>query len=109
MDSRTIERVSETLTATADRLGYTLSEVIVFGSRARDDYRSESDVDILIVSPDFEGVKAYKRPKQFYRDWDYETLPDPEFICLTPAEFEERRQIQPHIVNTAVDEGVSVA
>jgi predicted nucleotidyltransferase len=26
----------------------------VFGSRARDDYRPESDVDALVVSPDFE-------------------------------------------------------
>lgn len=109
MDTETIERVTETLRETAARVGYTLTEVIVFGSRVRDDYRPESDVDLLVVSPDFEGVPAYKRPKLFYRYWDYDTLPDPEFVCLTPAEFEEQRDLDPHIVNTAVDEGVSVA
>lgn len=109
MDTETIERVRENLVATAERVGYALEEVIAFGSRARDDYQVESDVDVLVVSPDFEGMKAYKRPKLFYRGWDYETLPDPEFICLRPAEFEDRRTKQPHIVRTAVEEGVSVA
>lgn len=109
MDRDTIERVRENLLETADRIGVELAEVIVFGSRARGDHRPGSDVDVLIVSPDFQGVKSYKRPKQFYRGWDYDELPDPEFICLTPSEFEERRQKQPHIVRTAVDEGISVA
>lgn len=109
MDTETIERVTETLVETAERVGYTLDEVVIFGSRARDDYRPESDVDVLLVSPDFEGVAAYKRPKLFYRHWDYDELPDPEFVCLTPEEFEERKQKRPHIVRTAVEEGVTVA
>lgn len=109
MDTETVERVTETLVTTAEEVGYTLSEVIIFGSRTRDDYRPESDVDVLLVSPDFEGMPSYKRPKLFYRHWDYDELPDPEFICLTPAEFEERKAKRPHIVRTAVEEGVVVA
>jgi len=109
MDTETIERVTEVLRSTAERVGYRLEDVVIFGSRARDDYHPDSDVDVLIVSPDFEGVPAYKRPKLFYRHWEYDELPDPEFICLTPTEFEERREKQPHIVSTAVSEGVSVA
>lgn len=109
MDSATIERVKGTLQETAETIGYSLTEVIVFGSRARGDYRPESDVDVLIVSPAFEGLPAHKRPTLFYRHWDYDRLPDPEFICLTPEEFEERRELVPHIVRTAVDEGVSIA
>jgi predicted nucleotidyltransferase len=54
MDTDTIDRVRETLQETA--IGYTLTEVIVFGSRARGDHRPESDVDVLLVSPDFEGL-----------------------------------------------------
>lgn len=109
MDSKTIERVTENLESTAEQIGLSFDELIIFGSRVREDYRSESDVDILMVSPDFEGVPAYRRPKQFYRHWDYDELPDPEFICLTPTEFEERRKKRPHIVRTAVTEGVSIA
>lgn len=109
MGTETIDRVTETLLATADLVGYTLEEVFVFGSRARGDHRPESDVGILIVSPDFEDMAAYERPKLFFRHWNYESLPDPELICLTPAEFEERKAKRPHIVRTAVDEGISVA
>lgn len=76
---------------------------------ATDSNREGSDIDILMVSSDFEGMAYYKRPKLFYRHWEYDELPDPEFICLTPAQFEERKTKQPHIVRTAVNEGVSVA
>jgi|GEM_PF-2796008 len=109
MDRDTIDRVRENLFNTAEAVSYSLREVIVFGSRIREDYRPESDVDVLIVSSDFEGVKPYKRPRAFYRGWDYEALPDPEFICLTPEEFEVRQQRSPHIVRTAVEEGISLA
>lgn len=109
MDTETIERVTANIESTADRTGVSLDELIIFGSRARGDHRPESDVDVLMVSPDFEGVPVYRRSKLFYRYWDYDVLPDPEFICLTPDEFEERKEKQPHIVRTAVDEGVSVA
>ena len=108
MDTETIARVTRNLTETAERIGISFDELIVFGSRARDDYRKGSDIDILMVSCDFEGMAYYKRPKLFYRHWEYDDLPDPEFICLTPAQFEERKTKQPHIVRTAVNEGVSV-
>ena len=108
MDTETIARVTRNLTETAERIGISFDELIVFGSRARDDHVKGSDIDILMVSSDFEGMAYYKRPKLFYRHWEYDELPDPEFICLTPAQFEERKTKQPHIVRTAVNEGVSV-
>ena len=108
MDRTTIDRVMQNLRETAEAVEITLEEVLVFGSRAREDYRPDSDIDVILVSPDFEELRRYERPKRFFRHWDYETLPDPEFICLTPAEFEERKRMEPHIVRTAVEEGVSV-
>ena len=35
-----------------------VTEVVVFGSQARDDYRPESDVNALVVSPGFEENEA---------------------------------------------------
>lgn len=67
MDRETIDRVAEAIRAGAERAGIEVTEVVVFGSRARDDYRPESDVDALVVSPDFEGQRNYERPKPFYR------------------------------------------
>lgn len=109
MDRETVEKARRNVLATAETEGFELTRVIVFGSRAGEDYRPSSDVDLVLVSPDFEGVSNYARPKLFYRHWDYEELPDPEFICLTPEEFEEKRKRRPNIVHRAVETGVEVA
>ncbi|MFB6158278.1 MAG: nucleotidyltransferase domain-containing protein [Candidatus Nanohalobium sp.] len=108
MDKETVEKVKQKLEKTAEDKDLQLDKVLVFGSRASDDYREDSDIDLLIVSKDFEGVNWNKRPRHFYLNWDYDRLPEPEFICLTPQEFEDKKEEKPHIVRTAVDEGVSI-
>ena len=82
-----------------------IEKMILFGSRARGEFRVHSDVDLLIVSPEFKGVKSYKRPLSFYEDWHID-LPF-EFICLTPEEFKEKSQ-QITIVREAVKEGIEI-
>lgn len=109
MDEETIGRVKDQLESIAEEWGIGLDEVIVFGSRARKDYDDKSDVDILIVSESFKGVSKPKRSREFYLEWNYEELPEPEFICLTPEEFSEKKGRKPHIVRTAVEEGVGIA
>lgn len=106
MDTKTITRVEEIVRTVAEEQGYQLAELVVFGSRARDDYSPESDIDVLIVSSAFEGMDTLSRPSAFYDGWDYEELPEPEFICLTPKEFERAGRKDPNIVRTAVEEGV---
>lgn len=106
MDSDTIAKVEEIVRAVASEHGFPLTELVVFGSRARDDYHVESDIDVLIVSPAFDGMDTLSRPGVFYDGWDYDELPEPEFICLTPEEFEQAGRKDPNIVRTAVEEGV---
>ncbi len=108
MDEETIEKVKKLIYQTAEENGIEIKELIIFGSRAKDDYRPRSDIDLLIVSPDFEGVAWNKRPRAFYKVWDYEELPEPEFICLTPEQYEKQRSMEAHIVKNAVEEGVKV-
>lgn len=108
MDKKTIERVKRLIDKTAKKYELDLEEVIFFGSRSREDYRDRSDVDILIVSENFEGMAWNKRPGPFYEEWNYDEFPDPEFICLTPQEFNEKKKRKPNLVRTAVEEGVRV-
>lgn len=83
--------------------------MLVFGPRARGDHRADSDVGVILVSPDFEGVPFYRRLGLFYRGWDYEELPSLEFVPLTPAEFDERASAEsPTVVQTAVEERVDL-
>lgn len=51
MDTETIERVRGLIRLVAEKEGMEIERLVVFGSRSREDYREESDVDILIVSP----------------------------------------------------------
>lgn len=109
MDRETGRKVKELLNKVAEEEGIELEEVIMFGSRAREDYREKSDVDLLIVSPDFEDMVWNKRPAPFYRNWDYENLPTPEILCYTPKEYTEKKDSSLNIVGKAVEEGFNLA
>jgi len=108
MDQKTAQKVEKQLKEIAEREDTRIDKVILFGSRAREDYRENSDVDLIIVSEDFEDIKWYKRGREFQRQWDYDNLPAPEIICLTPQEFEERSQEVGDVVRKAHEEGVKI-
>ena len=107
MDRETIQRVKNQLQSICKSEGINLTEIIVFGSRIKGDYTDRSDIDILLISKDFEGQKWYKRPGVFYRYWDYKNLPEPEIICYTPQEF-ERKKNEIGIVAEALKEGIEI-
>ena len=108
MNQETVERVTELVQQVADGEGIEVEEFILFGSRAREDYTERSDVDIVIVSEDFSNTDWYNRGEAFQRQWNYKELPSPEIICLTPEEFEERKQKLGDIVKTAAEEGIEI-
>jgi predicted nucleotidyltransferase len=83
-----------------------LQNLILFGSRARGNEKEDSDIDIIIVSEDFDGQKSFKRPIQFYRDWNYDY--DTDIICLTPKELELKKK-QVGIIQNAIKDGVIIA
>ena len=84
---------------------YNIHEAIFFGSRARGDYLEHSDVDLIVVSDDFEGVFFPDRSTAMYRFWDG-GLPL-EVLCYTVKEFEKKKRMI-GLVQDAVAEGVSV-
>lgn len=108
MDEETVKKVKNLIYEAAEKHGINLRDAIIFGSRARENYREKSDIDLILTSPDFRGVAWNKRPGPFYEEWNYDELPDPEFICLTPEEFERKKKEKPNIVRTAVKEGASI-
>ena len=104
MDEATIERIRAFLEEMSET--YAIEDAYLFGSRARGDHHEDSDVDLVVVSPDFEGLPTYLRAKPFYKQWSYP--PDIEVKCYTPHEFDEQvRHVS--IARTAVREGVAVA
>ncbi len=65
---------------------------IVFGSQARGDADEESDIDVILVSPDFRGKDLFQRVDMFrkaeteaiHRFW----VPI-DVLAMTPKEFED--------------------
>ena len=90
---------------TDGRLGgeWAAEQVILFGSRARGTAGEWSDLDVVVVSPAFEGQRFIDRGPAVLRDLGCPALLEP--ICYTPEEFERNRQ-EPGIAATAWREGV---
>lgn len=82
-----------------------VDRVILFGSMTGGEAREDSDVDLIVVSPDYEGKDFFERVSLTYRYWD--SLYPVDFLCYTPGEF-ERLSGQATIVREAVRAGVQV-
>lgn len=82
-----------------------VKSLILFGSRAKGQEKENSDIDLIIVSEDFAGQKSYKRPVNFYVDWDSEY--DTDIICLTPQELEKKRK-EIGIIKNAMKNSIEV-
>ncbi|MGD0622178.1 MAG: nucleotidyltransferase domain-containing protein [Thermacetogeniaceae bacterium] len=59
----TVEEIIKTYAQAINDQGIKVEKVLLFGSYARGDARSESDIDLIIVSPDFQRMPAPKRWK----------------------------------------------
>lgn len=84
---------------------FRVEKFVLFGSRVRGDHLKTSDLDIIVVSKDFESVNFPERPNLFYERWEGE--PDLDFICYTPEEI-ARKMSYKGLVSTAMEEGIVV-
>lgn len=79
--------------------------VVVFGSRARGDALSTSDLDLILVSPRFATMSFLERPVRVLEALDYPG--GLELLCYTPDEFEAKAQ-EFGIVRVALEEGLTL-
>ena len=86
-----VARATEFLQQCLKETGLDVSKIILFGSQSREEATEESDIDILIISEDFQGKDVFERAnltkyaeitatKKFMVPFD--------IITLTPDEFE---------------------
>lgn len=81
---------------------FRVDRMILFGSRARGDWLFTSDVDLMIVSPDFGGLRFVDRSAEILRYWSGRV--DLQVFCYTPVEIAKRRQ-EIGIIAQALKEG----
>ncbi len=79
-----------------------VDRMILLGSRARGDWLLHSDADLMVVSPDFGGLRFANRSAEALRHWRGRV--DLEVFCYTPIEVAERRK-EIGIIAQALKEG----
>ncbi len=82
---------------------FAASKVIIFGSRVKGSATDESDIDVIIVSDFFKGIKFVKRMATVLKKITFPQHVD--FICYTPEEF-EKIQSSSIVVKSALSEGI---
>lgn len=82
-----------------------VNKMILFGSFASGNPHKYSDIDLIIVSKKFKGVKSYRRSLELYKFWNLEYPVD--FLCYTPEEF-NRFKCMITIVREAIKKGTII-
>ncbi len=80
---RLLEEARE-LAEKLEQHGVKVKYVLLFGSVARGDFKAESDLDLIVVSDDWDGMGIDERMGLLYRLW--EGRRDATLIPLTEAE-----------------------
>ncbi|MBM3270739.1 MAG: nucleotidyltransferase domain-containing protein [Candidatus Sericytochromatia bacterium] len=78
------------------------SRIILFGSRARGDFRDDSDLDLLIVEES--DLPRYRRSPRYYLA-TAGLFPARDIVVWTPQEIAEWDAVPNAFVTTAVREG----
>ncbi len=85
---------------------YRPTRVLLFGSRARGTALARtSDLDLIVVSEDFEGVPFLQRLSQVL--WTLRTPFPVEVLCYTQEEY-DRKKVEIGIVQVASREGLDL-
>jgi uncharacterized protein len=83
---------------------YKIENIILFGSRATENYKESSDVDLIIIGK-FKGNNSFKRAPPLYLKWSLSIPVD--FLCYTPKEFNKLKKKRT-IVKEAVEKGIEI-
>ena len=86
-------------------------DVILFGSRARGDYREDSDIDLLLIhsSPkDYELRAKVKDNAKAAAATLYGSPVGVDLIWFSPEEFDRMRRSHNHVTAVATEEGISM-
>lgn len=82
-----------------------IKKMYLFGSMAKGNFHRWSDIDLVIVSNKFRGLRFRKRATKMYDYWNLNYPVD--FLCYTPEEFNKLKK-QITIVREAVREGIEI-
>ena len=87
MDKEAVLKAIERFHDSLERHGVRAQRIVLYGSYSRGDWREGSDIDLIVVSGDFEGKGFWQRIDMLVDALC--DVPDPiEAIAMTPEEWE---------------------
>ena len=83
-----------------------MDKMILFGSRARGNFREDSDFDVMIISDHFANIPLYRRTIEFQNKWEKDV--PLEILCFTNKEAEKLSKNSWGIVREATNTGIEI-
>lgn len=87
------KKIAENLKKALEKRGIKVGEIYLFGSYARGDYLKSSDIDLVVVSEDWEGIPFLKRLDIVNEAIWAERLGNVEVIPVTRKELEMKSSV----------------
>ena len=83
-----------------NRNGFLIKQAVLFGSYVNGNYNKWSDIDIALVSDEFEGIRFNDRKK--IRQFKFEVSADIEPLPYTPNDFSTNDPFVKKILKTGI-------
>ena len=96
MDQATVNKIIASLKAKLDSTGLVVDSIAVFGSALHGEMTAGSDLDLIIISRDFEGKDIFERAlmtMQAESALMKEFVIPMDILNLTPQEYKERKSM----------------
>lgn len=86
-------------------------QTILFGSRARGDYRPDSDIDVLIIKdppPPEDWLEDLRHRARTLQKAELPEASGIDVICMTAKEFDSRRHLRNNLANSIARQGAPI-
>ena len=83
-------------------------QTFLFGSRARGDHRTDSDIDVLVIKAEPPPESWLESLRQHARNVQQTQMPEAsgiDIICMTESQFAKGRVLRNHLANIIIKEG----
>ncbi len=107
IDRETLNLIKQIILEEAKKLGVEIDKIILFGSRARGDYREDSDYDILVVVKEKIDWRIILRLQSRVRVRLYKALRrETDLIIIEEKRYKERKDLWGSLEHAAAEEGI---
>ena len=92
MDKKTVLEIISSFRKAIESKGIKINKLILFGSYATGRYREDSDIDVVVISQDFND-KGYWERIDILSSAIYQVFQPIEAVAMTPEEWERGKSL----------------